>query len=196
MILERLGFSPQKGVAMKLTELLRQEHRTIERMLNVLDHWCVAIRGGEPVDGQAALRGVGWLVEYADHWHHHKEEQLLFSAMEAAGVPREGGPLGVMLFEHDNGRKYLEAMGAAAQQIAAGERGGGEAFCRAVRQYTFLIGQHILKEDRVLYPMAEARIDSATAHRLGALVEESWIVPWTERLQALERQLAGWEEGV
>jgi hemerythrin-like domain-containing protein len=43
---------------------------------------------------------LGW---YADRQHHVKEEDLLFLELEKKGMPRDGGPVGVMLMEHQFG---------------------------------------------------------------------------------------------
>src|SRR3990167_6015729 len=42
--------------------------------------------------------------------HHHKEEQVLFPALEKKGIPNEGGPIGMMLMEHTAKRDYLVKM--------------------------------------------------------------------------------------
>lgn len=46
---------------------------------------------------------------FADLCHHGKEEQYLFPALEAAGIPRESGPAGVMLAEHAEGPRLRAA---------------------------------------------------------------------------------------
>jgi hemerythrin-like domain-containing protein len=47
---------------------------------------------------------------FADKCHHGKEENSLFPLLEVRGVPREGGPIEVMLYEHQLGRSYVKAM--------------------------------------------------------------------------------------
>ena len=53
---------------------------------------------------------IGFLKEFADKCHHGKEEGLLFPAMVAAGIPDKGGPIGVMLAEHTQGRQFIRDM--------------------------------------------------------------------------------------
>ncbi|MGD0266766.1 MAG: hemerythrin domain-containing protein, partial [Candidatus Methylomirabilota bacterium] len=38
--------------------------------------------------------------------HHGKEENLLFKTMVDRGFPRQGGPIAVMLHEHETGRSF------------------------------------------------------------------------------------------
>ncbi len=67
---------------------------------------------------------------FADQCHHGKEEDLLFPAMEAAGIPRESGPIGVMLEEHNIGRQYVRGMAEAVSGYRAGETQAGRAFAQ------------------------------------------------------------------
>jgi len=140
---------------MTATEELMTEHRAIERMLAVLEAAAGRLEAGEPVRPEAFRQAVDFVRNFADRCHHGKEEENLFPRLEELGVPREGGPLGVMLFEHDEGRAYV---GAIAEAVDAYER-GDEAAARAIagnaRGYVELLRGHIQKEEGVLFPMAD-----------------------------------------
>jgi len=127
------------------TNMLRHEHEVILRALALLERMGQGLEGGRPVDRKA----LGWLRDFfgtfADKCHHGKEEQHLFPAMERHGVPREGGPLGVMLQEHEEGRARVRAMGHDDDRQVA----------EAIRGYTTLLRAHIDKENEVLFPLAE-----------------------------------------
>lgn len=57
------------------------------------------------------LEGImEFLMVFVDKCHHGKEEDFLFPALEAAGVARDGGPIGVMLHEHERGRRHIADM--------------------------------------------------------------------------------------
>jgi hemerythrin-like domain-containing protein len=136
-------------------------------------------------------------VPFADRCHHGKEEDILFPRMEARGVPRDGGPIGVMLFEHDEGRAFV---GAIADAIDVYER-DGQAAARVIaenaRGYVDLLRQHIMKEDNVLFPMAdrvlspadqaelERRFEQIETERMGPGVHERYH----QLLDNLEREL-------
>jgi hemerythrin-like domain-containing protein len=74
--------------------------------------------------------------------------------MEAAGVPKKGGPIGVMLEEHEEGRRLTGGMRAAAEKLAAGDEAARDEVQRNALGYVDLLRQHIMKEDSVLFPMA------------------------------------------
>ena len=91
---------------------------------------------------------------FVDRCHHGKEEMCLFPCLEQRGIPREGGPIGVMLMEHEMGRRLVRAIEDAVRRHEAGEASRDEVFAR-VREYVDLLEGHILKEEEVLFRMAD-----------------------------------------
>ncbi len=137
-----------------LTGALIREHRAISRLLDVLDALGRLADAGEaPVD--ACEQALEFIRTYADALHHGKEEQLLFPAMEAAGLPTGTGPIAVMCDEHEQARDALVTMERALDAMGPGERAAGEAFARAAGAYTHLLREHIRTEDEVVFPMVE-----------------------------------------
>ena len=143
---------------MKATEELMKEHRGIELMLRVLEVLSQRLKVNEPVEHRDLDRIAEFLIIFADKCHHGKEEDLLFPAMEAVGIPREGGPIGVMLAEHAEGRAIIKRFVAAIAGYKSGLDGAAAGVASAATDYVNLLTQHIQKEDRILYPMAERRI--------------------------------------
>ncbi len=147
---------------MKATEELMHEHDAILLMLTILDEICVNIeRGAEPPLNDIG-RILDFLKTFVDGCHHSKEEGHLFPVLESAGIPREHGPIGVMLSEHELGRKHIRAMVDAAGRLNSGDKGASKDFVSAARAYGNLLRIHITKENNVLFPLADLRIDDAT----------------------------------
>ncbi|MCX7887840.1 MAG: hemerythrin domain-containing protein, partial [Verrucomicrobiae bacterium] len=103
---------------MKPTEILMAEHRVIEQVLNVLEAMAERAANGD-LNRQEARDAVAFFRGFADRCHHGKEEAQLFPAMEAKGIPREGGPIGVMLCEHEQGRAAVRGMAEAVLELFA-----------------------------------------------------------------------------
>ncbi len=165
---------------MKPTEELMTEHRAIERMLRILEHVADRLEAGTVTDPADLEAMVEFIRVFADRCHHGKEEDLLFQAMEAAGVPRQGGPIGVMLAEHTLGRDYVRGMAEAIPRYAAGEAGAAARFAENARGYVALLSQHIVKEDQILYPIADRVLSQQTQAELSrgfARVEEERVGP-------------------
>ncbi len=145
---------------MKATEELMKEHRGIELMLRVLEVISLRAEAEEPLEHEDLDGIVDFLTIFADKCHHGKEEDLLFPAMEAAGIPREGGPIGVMLAEHAACRSIVKRLTAAVEEYKAHHGDASARIASAARDYVKLLTQHIRKEERVLYPIAEGKLST------------------------------------
>jgi hemerythrin-like domain-containing protein len=150
------------------TDELKEEHQGILLMLKILDKVCVKLESKEKVDPDHLERIVEFFRVFADKCHHGKEEDLLFPEMEKSGVPKERGPIGVMLIEHDQGRAFVKGMGEAATRYKKGESTGLAEFTKNARDYIALLTQHINKENNILFPMGDRAI---SREKQGELVE-------------------------
>ena len=157
---------------MSATDELRTEHRAIERMLAVLEEASNRLEHGQRVRPDVFRRAVDFVRNFADRCHHGKEEQNLFPRMEARGVPREGGPIGVMLFEHDQGRAYVGAIAGAIDAYEADGQSAGPVIVENARGYVGLLRQHIMKEENVLFPMADRVLSPADQAELEQRFEQ------------------------
>ena len=126
-------------------DTLRDDHAMILRALAQLETVGLGAESGAAVDGVA----FGWLRDFfsgfVDRCHHAKEEHHLFPALQRHGIPTEGGPLGVMLGEHEEGRAFLAAMAAGHLDPRA----------ETIQRYSRLLRAHLDKENYILFPLAE-----------------------------------------
>ena len=143
---------------MKATEILMDEHRVIERVLSTLEAATLAAEQGKNVCPGFFIEAADFIRGFADGCHHRKEENVLFKTMGAYGVPEQGGPIGVMLSEHERGREFTRAMRAGAEKWQAGDETGRLQALQAAQEYVTLLHHHIVKENNVLFPMADRLI--------------------------------------
>ena len=120
-----------------------------------------------------------FLKVFVDMCHHGKEEEFLFPALEEAGVPREGEPIGVMLQEHQTGRELIGKMDASLDGLGKGNIDDKSAFKEAAESYIELLRKHIDKENSVLFPMADERLSKERQHQM------------SEQFARLERERIG-----
>jgi hemerythrin-like domain-containing protein len=146
---------------------LKMEHDAVQLTLRILDKICQKIeQSGEILDIQHLDQLLEFFKVFVDKCHHGKEEELLFPALENAGVSREGGPIGVLLQEHQQGREYVQNMNAALAQYAEGNRTAIGEFVKTAKAYTNLLNQHIDKENGVLFPFAETHLSEQERAKL------------------------------
>src|SRR4030095_12580773 len=101
-------FTCKRGFSVRCTELLRQDHRTILRCLNVLQSM-VEGENGERIDQSDATTLLHFLRMFADENHHLKEESVLFPEVMRTSEA-QGGSLRHLLFEHNQERSLLEGL--------------------------------------------------------------------------------------
>lgn len=157
---------------MQPTETLKEDHQVILRMCRVLTAVANRLEDGGSVSPEATNNIVDFIRNFADRCHHGKEEELLYPRAGDRGVPIEGGPIAVMLIEHDQGRDCTRGMADAAEQYAAGDDEARLAFAGNARSYAELLVPHIDKEDNILYPMCDEVLTDEDQQDLGVKFEE------------------------
>lgn len=157
---------------MRPTEILMEEHKAILRLLEVLRKISSKLQNGSSVNVEALEKAVDFIRTFADKCHHAKEEYVLFKFMEERGMPRYGGPVGVMLMEHDQGRSYVGKMAEAVEEIKNG-KDSGKKYAENALNFAELLSQHIHKEDNILYPMSEQMMEEGDEEKLLEEFEKS-----------------------
>jgi len=158
---------------MTATTALRSEHETILSVIACLREACTAARNEDRFDMDTFRQGVDFIRNYADAWHHAKEEVHLFPALETAGMPSDGGPLGVMLSEHEVGRSHVRAISDSLDAVAAGDADARGTAVDSALAYAALLEAHIAKEDGILFEMADRMLPEAEHRRLEEVYESA-----------------------
>jgi hemerythrin-like domain-containing protein len=166
------------------TEILMAEHRVIEKVIAAMERFAGILAAGGSLDRPSLQGLVPFMRQFADGFHHGKEEDRLFPALVSAGLPAHNGPVQVMCSEHETGRHLVgrleDAIGAYLGQADAGTAGTLAETLTALAQF---YGQHIWKEDNVLFPMAARVLDDTARAAILAAFAEVTLPP--DRHQAL-----------
>ena len=146
---------------------LTEEHEAVRLTLHVLEKISTDIDRSRKIANSDHIDALlEFFRVFVDKCHHGKEEKLLFPALEEVGVGKEGGPIGVMLDEHRQGRELVEAMTAAMTQYHQGEATAAARFSEAAKAYIDLLKRHIEKENNVLFSIAERHLSKDTLSEL------------------------------
>ncbi len=99
-----------------------------------------------------------------------KEERILFPALEAAGLARERGPVGMLLDQHDQGRRLV---GALRRELPGLERepAARQRFAAAAHEYVAMLEQHIAMENQGLFAIADGMLTAAGDREIAAAFE-------------------------
>jgi len=133
-------------------DFLVAEHEMIERAMAVLKQ-CLDNLDDSAEKPLQMTRAMDFLLEFGDKVHNRKEEKLLFPLMESKGIPVKGGPLGVMLMEHQAERELLGAMIMQARGLRYAPESEKEDYRNKGLEYLKIRAEHIWKENDVLFKM-------------------------------------------
>ena len=146
---------------MKPTEILKDEHKLVLLMLKIMEAVAVRLDQTKPVNTDDLEAIIDFIRTFTDKCHHAKEEKYLFPALEKAGMPQNDGPVAVMLREHELGRSYTRGMDGALGLMKNGDASHAKTFAENARDYIQLLVNHIDKEERVLFVMADQLLSPA-----------------------------------
>jgi hemerythrin-like domain-containing protein len=180
---------------MRPTDMLSHEHEVILMVCGAAEREARSMRETGRADAERVAKMVDFFRTFADHCHHAKEEDHLFVKMQERGFPRDAGPVGVMLHEHEQSRACVTAVAAHLAAAAAGDAGALAAVADNLLAYASLLRAHIFKEDNILYPMANQALTEADQAELAAAferVERDEVGAGVhEKYHALAHELAG-----
>ena len=145
-------------MAVRPTDILKAEHQDVLQKLDTLAD--VINRLHEKAAIAAPLKDLTTFFN-TDFWTHFaKEEEALFPELEKF-IPRDAGPLGVMLAEHED----LRRTNAEIQRVTGDYlRDSDNAQARTVLQnqgthFITVLRDHINKENNILFMMADMHLD-------------------------------------
>ncbi len=160
------------------SDLLLNDHQTTEKVFDAVER---ALAGpGAPPPG--LLRDAAqYFQEYIDGCHNKKEENHLFPLIEQRGIPRHGGPLAVMLAEHEQNRSLLPRLVDLVDEYIGGNTGALGELRNVFAEYFTLMKNHFWKENDILYPMARRVMSGADGDAVvaGIIATEASVGPDT-----------------
>ncbi len=143
----------------RATDILKNEHRIIERMLVVFERELNLLEQGGSVTLDVFKKTLHFFRTFADGCHHRKEEMVLFPKLVEHGFAWDAGPVEVMLLEHDIGRNELGKCAEGVRLSASGDPTGTDLLLKHGRRFITLLRDHIQKEDTILFAMADQQFD-------------------------------------
>ncbi len=150
---------------MKATQQLKEEHEGVLLMLRILDEVSRQLKSQGYIENEHFESILDFLKVFVDKCHHGKEEELLFPALVKAGIPHDG-PIAVMLFEHEMGRKYIRVITDAFERYKLKDASAAAAIAQNAQDYIALLADHIDKENNILFAMADDRLTEKTQDEL------------------------------
>jgi hemerythrin-like domain-containing protein len=149
-----------------VTQVMVDEHQLILRMIALVERKTALLEAGRFQDWQFFLDAVDFIRNYADRFHHAKEEDVLFVELVRNGMPEKRSPIEAMHIEHEQGRAHVRTIETAAKKALAGETRQEAVIAEHAKGYATLLRSHIEKEDTVLYPLSERALPEEVRERM------------------------------
>jgi len=145
----------------EISKILSKEHENILKVIDVLEIKINELKNKE-IDTVFFRKVIDFIRNYADKFHHAKEEDILFKEFNKCA--EEGcvhcNPVEQMLIEHDLGRENVKKMEAGLNEKNKNK------IIEGANGYICLIKEHIFKEDNILYPMANEALSESTKDKM------------------------------
>jgi hemerythrin-like domain-containing protein len=132
---------------MLATKDLMNEHQFILKYIDLMERY--ANHSNKAIFFEKMSSFIAFIHEFADDFHHAKEEDILFRYLAAPEVLTHCNPIPQMLHEHNKARELVRNMENALTRNKVTE------LVIAMTEYANLLKEHIYKENNILYPMAE-----------------------------------------
>ena len=141
------------------TQSLRKDHKLIEKVLQALDATIKLLKDGKQIPEQILLPTIDFTQNFTDVCHNGKEEEVLFPALEKAGMPTHMGPIRMMIVDHQRTKAIAEKIQEASTKYL--ETSDSADLILALEVYVQHVTEHLWKENNRLFMMAEARLNYA-----------------------------------
>ncbi len=138
------------------TESLRKDHDLIEKVIKSMQVTMDLLKSGKKIPESILMPVVDFSKNFTDVCHHGKEEESLFPALEKTGMPRNMGPIAVMLMEHQITKQMATEIEQSAKEYLIS--GSSERLVSDISRYIEHVSAHLWKENNRLFMMAEMRL--------------------------------------
>ncbi len=147
--------------------MLVSEHDNIKRVIKVVRKICFELTKGMEVPYDDFDKVIEFIRNYADKYHHGKEEDMLFIEMNNELLDLIGeGPVQGMLIEHNFGRSLVIDLEMALRHHKDGNEEAIVDIIGSAIGYGNLLTKHINKEDNMIYKYAKANLKKETLDKL------------------------------
>jgi hemerythrin-like domain-containing protein len=148
---------------------LRKDHDLIEKVLKSMWAAITLLKDGKSIPESILLPVIDFTKNFTDVCHHGKEENSLFPELEKRGMPRNAGPIAVMLMEHEITRKISHRIEESLQVYL--KTADSTHLVTDMTEYINHVMQHLWKENNRLFMMADMALQDKISEMNQSLSE-------------------------
>jgi hemerythrin-like domain-containing protein len=143
---------------MKATEILTREHALILQALRSLSRAQKKLEENQQLPIEFFEKALVFLREFADQFHHFKEEYLMFGLLALKKEGAFDGPIGSLRFQHERCRACIDEISSSLEGYADGDDIATTKLLENLAAYVSLLRRHIYEEDQIFFKMVEKEL--------------------------------------
>ena len=180
----------------EIIEILRQEHRNIEKLLRVMEQELDVFDRGERPDYEVVAAVIDFFEKYPDRCHHPKED-LIYEKFKTRH-PGRAASIADLQAEHREGAVRLRRVAQAVASVLNDQDMLRENIDRIIRDFIDSERKHIVLEDDVVFPAIVATLRSEDWAEIALTLAERYGPPaeadFEEQFSTLRRNILQLEE--
>jgi hemerythrin-like domain-containing protein len=135
-----------------VVEVLRQEHRNIEKLLRVLEQELSVFDRGDRPNYEVVVGIIDYFRDYPDSCHHPKED-MIFDKLKSRD-PAAAAKIGDLRIEHVEEASRLRRAAQAVERVLADQDLVRETVDEIIRDFIEHERQHMKMEEQIFFPTA------------------------------------------
>lgn len=180
----------------RLIDVLREEHRNIEKLLGVLEQELGVFDRRERPDYETLQAVVDYFAEYPARCHHPKEDMIV--DVLKMRDPAAARAVGDIESDHRQEEERLRRLAHTIETVRTGAELPRQAVDDVVRDFIAHERRHIEAEERALFPAAIKVLRPADWARIGARMSDTRDPLFNDtveqKFRALAEKILQWEQ--
>ena len=143
---------------MQATEILAKEHSLILQAVECLDLAKQKLEVYEQPPQNFFEMAVEFTQNFADKYHHFKEEFLMFGLLAQKKDGAFDGPISALRFEHERCREFIKRIERSVEDYILGDQIATATLLENLAAYISILKRHIHSEDQIFFPMVDREL--------------------------------------
>jgi hemerythrin-like domain-containing protein len=180
----------------EIIEILRQEHRNIEKLLRVMEEELSVFDRGERPDYEVFAAIIEFFKKYPDSCHQPKED-IIYETFKARD-PARAASIADLQAEHRRGALRLRRVAQAIDSVLNDQELLRQSVDRIVRDFIDNERKHIALEDDVIFPTIMSTLQARDWADIAMTLADRYGPPseadFEEQFSTLRRNILELEE--
>lgn len=170
---------------------IMDEHRVIERAIDVLDKIVEGLDEGREIPPQLILSVIGVIIECIDEYHLGKEDEILIPFLEAMGKTELISAVRSYSDTYKQGMQYIDAIIKTMDEYAEGDIKATAKIIENGQEYVGQVRPVFLQEDETIKSLKKilSKDEMEQLNKKFEDFEYDWDGPQVQNYQKIVREL-------